>query len=237
MTSASRRLLTVGAVVAVGLIAGCYRPSSTTGQDWQTLRARMVEDQLRLRGIVDERVLAAMERVPRHRFVPEAWRSRAYDDTALPIGFEQTISQPFVVAYMTAALKPQPDDRVLEIGTGSGYQAAVLAELVRDVFSIEILEPLAQRSRALLGTLGYRNVHVRQGDGYAGWPEEAPFDKIIVTAAPPDVPQALLDQLAVDGTMVVPVGLGTQTMTILYKTSDGVIVREQFPVKFVPMVR
>jgi protein-L-isoaspartate(D-aspartate) O-methyltransferase len=202
-------------------------------------RARMVETQLRARDIKDPRVLDAMRRLPRHRFVPPDLQSRAYDDTPLPIGNEQTISQPYIVAYMTEVLEPQTSDRVLEIGTGSGYQAAVLAELVAEVYTIEIVPSLATRARALLTELGYTNIHAREGDGYAGWPDAAPFDKIIVTAAPPDIPQALVDQLAVGGRMVVPVGdeLGIQMMTILEKTPDGVVTRETIPVRFVPMIK
>lgn len=229
-----------GALLALAVclsLPGCVPDPGAAGQDWDARRAQMVEVQLRGRGITDQRVLDAMGRVPRHRFVPDPWRVRAYEDTALPIGFDQTISQPFVVAFMTQALDLRPDDRVLEIGTGSGYQAAVLAELASEVYSLEIVELLAQRARAVLGTLGYDTIQVRHGDGYGGWPDAAPFDKIIVTAAPPDVPAALVDQLVEGGTMVVPVGLGTQMMTILYKTPDGVVVREEFPVRFVPMVR
>jgi protein-L-isoaspartate(D-aspartate) O-methyltransferase len=202
-------------------------------------RARMVETQIRARGITDPRVLDAMQRVPRHRFVPPDLHSRAYDDTPLPIGDGQTISQPYIVAYMTEALELEADDRVLEIGTGSGYQAAVLAGIVKDVYTIEIVPSLAARARDLLAELGYTNIHARQGDGYAGWPDAAPFDKIIVTAAPPDIPQALVDQLAVGGRMVVPVGeeLGIQMMTILEKTPDGVVTRETIPVRFVPMIK
>src|SRR5688572_146180 len=158
------------------------------------------------RPVSDERVLAAMRKVPRHEFVPEELRGRAYGDFPLPIGEEQTISQPFIVAYMTQALELAPSDRVLEVGTGSGYQAAVLAELVREVYTIEIVPPLARRSKAVLERLGYRNVFVREGDGYRGWKEKAPFDAIIVTCAPDAIPKPLIDQLKVGGRMVIPVG-------------------------------
>lgn len=200
-------------------------------------RELMVEQQLRARGIREPRVLEAMGRVPRHQFVPAALASRAYEDGPLPIGDGQTISQPFVVAYMTEVLSLQPTDRVLEIGTGSGYQAAILGELAKEVYTIEIVPALAERARKTLETLGYRNIHTRLGDGYAGWPEAAPFEKIIVTAAPEAVPQALIDQLEIGGTMVVPVGRRQQMMTILRRTPDGVVRRETIPVRFVPMVK
>jgi protein-L-isoaspartate(D-aspartate) O-methyltransferase len=199
-------------------------------------RERMVETQIRARGVADERVLAAMRRVPRHLFVPPEHQARAYDDSPLPIGFDQTISQPYIVGYMSEVLDTKPTDRVLEIGTGSGYQAAILSVLVGDVYSIEIVEPLAIRARDTMAALGYANVQVRHGNGYLGWPEAAPFDKIIVTAAPPEVPRALIDQLASGGMMVVPVGRGEQTMTIVRKTTGGVTMTETIPVRFVPMV-
>jgi protein-L-isoaspartate(D-aspartate) O-methyltransferase len=199
-------------------------------------RDRMVDVQIRARGVADERVLAAMRRVPRHLFVPPEHQARAYDDTPLSIGFDQTISQPYIVGYMSEVLDTKPTDRVLEIGTGSGYQAAILSVLVRDVYSIEIVEALASRARDTIATLGHANVHVRHGNGYLGWPEAAPFDKIIVTAAPPDVPRTLIDQLAAGGMMVVPVGRGEQMMTIVRKTPGGVTMTETIPVRFVPMV-
>ncbi len=196
----------------------------------------MVETQIRARGITNPAVLDVMRRVPRHLFVPPDSQRVAYDDRPLPIGLDQTISQPYIVAYMTDALQLEPDHTVLEIGTGSGYQAAVLAELVREVYSIEIVAELAERARTTLSTLGYDNVHVRTGDGYAGWPEQAPFPRIIVTAAPPEIPQALVDQLAVGGRMAVPVGRFTQAMTIVTKTERGVVAEETIPVRFVLMV-
>ncbi|MGD9903114.1 MAG: protein-L-isoaspartate(D-aspartate) O-methyltransferase [Vicinamibacterales bacterium] len=199
----------------------------------------MVDGQLRANGIVDPRVLEAMRRVPRHRFVPDDQQAAAYDDRPLPIGFGQTISQPYIVAFMTEALALAPDDVVLEIGTGSGYQAAVLGELAREVYTIELLPDLAERARATLAALGYRHVHVRAGDGYLGWPEQAPFEKIIVTAAPETVPPALVDQLAVGGTMVVPVGPrdGIQELQVLRKTERGLVTERTLPVRFVPMVK
>jgi protein-L-isoaspartate(D-aspartate) O-methyltransferase len=201
--------------------------------------ARMVDRQLRANGIADARVLAAMRKVPRHRFVPADQQAAAYADGPLPIGFGQTISQPYVVAFMTEVLALSPADVVLEIGTGSGYQAAVLGELAREVYTIEIVPELAERARATLAAGGYDHVHVRIGDGYRGWPERAPFAKIIVTAAPGEVPQALVDQLAVGGTMVLPVGPrdGAQELRILKKTDRGVVSERSLPVRFVPMVK
>lgn len=200
-------------------------------------RARMVREQLRGRDIRDPRVLEVMGRVPRHLFVPEAQRSAAYGDHPLPIGHGQTISQPYIVAFMTQALKVEPDHKVLEIGTGSGYQAAVLAELARDVYTIEIVEPLGAQARRALGELGYRNVHVRIGNGYLGWPEQAPFDRIMVTAAPEEVPQPLVDQLVTGGLMAVPVGSVVQELKILRKTQRGMETLDTLPVRFVPMVK
>jgi protein-L-isoaspartate(D-aspartate) O-methyltransferase len=211
-------------------------PLPQAGDEHAVARARMVETQLRARNISNPDVLAAMARVPRHRFVPSDQQSSAYDDRPLPIGDGQTISQPYVVAYMTEALHLEPEQTVLEIGTGSGYQAAVLAELARQVYSIEIVPALADRARQTLAGLGYANVDVRTGNGYEGWPEHAPFARIIVTAAPPEIPEALVDQLAVGGRMVVPVGRGVQAMTIVTKTPDGVVTEETIPVRFVPMV-
>lgn len=198
-------------------------------------RKQMVAEQMRGRDIRDPRVLDALERVPRHLFVPEDQRAGAYADHPLPIGHGQTISQPYIVAFMTQALEVGRTDKVLEIGTGSGYQAAVLGELAGEVYTIEIVEPLAARATATLAELGYRNVHVRAGNGYAGWPEEAPFDRIIVTAAPDEVPQTLVDQLKVGGLMAVPVGTVIQDLQIMRKTDGGMKVLQTLPVRFVPM--
>ena len=200
-------------------------------------RARMVSEQLRGRGIRDRRVLAAMGRVPRHRFVPPAFQEWAYADQPLPIGLGQTISQPYIVAYMTEAAEVSADDRVLEVGTGSGYQAAVLAELAREVYTIEIVPELAARARLVIDSLGYRNVQARTGDGYRGWPERAPFDAIVVTAAPDHVPPALVEQLAVGARMVIPVGTEDQEMRVITRTATGVSERRTLPVRFVPLVR
>jgi protein-L-isoaspartate(D-aspartate) O-methyltransferase len=199
----------------------------------------MVDEQLRDRGVRDMRVLDAMGRVPRHLFVLPEDQAAAYGDHPLPIGHGQTISQPFIVAFMTEALALTVSDVVLEIGTGSGYQAAILGEIAGEVYTIEIVPELAARAERTLSSLGYRNIHVRAGDGYAGWPEHAPFSKIIVTAAPDSVPDALVEQLAVNGTMVLPVGPagGDQELRVLRKTAQGVRTERSLPVRFVPMVR
>jgi len=198
-------------------------------------RQQMVREQLAARGIHDRRVLEAMGRVPRHELVPPELRDSAYEDRPLPIGHGQTISQPFVVAFMTQMLELDGSERVLEIGTGSGYQAAVLSELAREVYSIEIVEALADHARADLERLGYP-VHVRAGDGYRGWPEAAPFDAVILTAAPPEVPQPLIDQLALGGRLVAPVGRWSQELVLILKDEEGVHRRELIGVRFVPMV-
>ncbi len=203
--------------------------------DFAVARERMVADQIEARGIADPRVLAAMREVPREQLVPEDMRASAYEDRPLPIGHGQTISQPYIVAEMSAQLELSGDERVLEIGTGSGYQAAILGELAREVYTIEIVEPLAERAAEDLERLGYENVHVRAGDGYKGWPEEAPFDAIIVTAAPDHVPQPLIDQLAVGGRMVIPIGRGIQSLTLITRDERGVKRKTLLGVMFVPM--
>ena len=185
-------------------------------------RNRMVEQQIRARGVADPRVLAALRLVPRHRFVPEHLWSQAYGDYPLPIGEDQTISQPYIVSLMTEILELQETDRVLEVGTGSGYQAAVLAELAAAVFSIDRKGGLADQARSILDSLGYRNIRIRVGDGTLGWPEEAPFDGILVTAGAPQVPRPLVEQLAVGGRLVIPVGdRFTQTLTRVRQTGEG----------------
>lgn len=201
-------------------------------------RETMVARQIAARGVTDERVLAAMRRVPRHAFVPPEQRHLAYADHPLPIGLDQTISQPFIVAWMTELLELAPAERVLEIGTGSGYQAAVLAELTPHVFTIEIVRPLGERAARTLVELGYDTVAARIGDGYAGWPEAAPFDAIVVTAAPGFVPPALIEQLAPGGRLVIPVGEegGEQDLTVIVKQPDGSTRTEhRGAVRFVPM--
>lgn len=200
-------------------------------------RREMVERQLRARGIADEAVLGAMERVPRGAFVPQAYREMAYADGPLPIGNDQTISQPYIVAVMSEALRLRPGQRVLEIGTGCGYQAAVLAEMGLLVYTIEYLDALAAAARRRLEEMGYQTIRFRSGDGRAGWPEEAPFDGIIVTAAPAEVPPALLDQLSTGGRLVIPVGAVSQELVVYRKNEDGSLVEKPlFPVRFVPLV-
>jgi len=223
------------------MMAACTAPTPQPAADvmqqtsYETLRRKMVAEQIERRGIRDPRVLDAMRKVPRHQFVPEPARASAYEDHPLPIGQNQTISQPYIVGYMTEALELEPGEKVLEIGTGSGYQAAVLAELVKEVYSIEIFPELASEAERNLRAAGYGNVQVRHGDGYAGWPEHAPFDAIIVTAAPDHVPPALVEQLAVGGKLVIPVGDLYQDMMILTRTEKGVIETKTIAVRFVPM--
>ena len=200
--------------------------------------AAMIARQLRGRGISDQRVLRAMGSVPREKFVPKELRNSAYDDRPLPIGYGQTISQPFIVAFMTEQLQPKRSQRVLEIGTGSGYQAAVLSDLVAEVYTIEIVRPLAQRAEAVLRELGYKNVQVKAGDGYKGWPEHAPFDAIIVTAAPDHVPPPLVEQLKEGGRMIIPVGKsGSQKLYLLEKQNGQIQQTAVIPVRFVPLTR
>ena len=199
------------------------------------LREKMVREQLQARDIRDSRVIASMLKVPRHEFVPENLVQAAYEDNALPLSMRQTISQPYIVAYMTQALKLRGTEKVLEIGTGSGYQAAVLAEIVPDVYTIEILPELQAKAQVILAKLGYRNIHSRTGDGYMGWPEAAPFDCIIVTAAPSKVPQPLLDQLKEGGRLVIPIGEMNQDLVVYEKRPDGMARKTLIPVRFVPM--
>ncbi len=204
----------------------------------QTAREQMVRTQIIARGIADEPTIRAMRAVPRHLFVPRELAQRAYDDSPLPIGYDQTISQPYIVAFMTEQINPRKGKRVLEIGTGSGYQAAVLAEIVDSVFTIELIQELAETATARLKQLGYRNVVVRQGDGYLGWPEHAPFDAILVTAAAEEIPQPLVDQLKEGGMMVIPVGpvREVQSLTVVKKHAAGVVTETVLPVKFVPLI-
>jgi protein-L-isoaspartate(D-aspartate) O-methyltransferase len=205
--------------------------------DFERERRRMVEEQIEARGVNDRRVLDAMRTVPRHEFMPEALRDRAYGDHATPIGEGQTISQPYIVARMTELLELKPTDRVLEIGTGSGYQAAVLAGLCEKVFTVERVKPLAEKARATLDRLGYRNIAMKVFDGTYGWKDMGPFDAIIVTAASPDVPQPLVDQLKEGGRMVVPVGERfSQVLLKVIKTASGILRTVDIPCVFVPLI-
>ncbi len=223
-------LFAAGAACSVNLLAA---PSL---RDWRRLADEMVDKEIVAAGVGDARVIRVMRETPRHEFVPGRQREFAYYDMALPIGNGQTISPPFIVASMTEAIDPQPEDRVLEIGTGSGYQAAVLSPLVRDVYTIEIVEPLARRATQTLRRLGYKNVQTRTGDGYQGWPEAAPFDKIIVTCSPEKVPQPLVEQLRDGGLMVIPVGERYQQTLYLMRKADGELKSEALrPTLFVPM--
>jgi len=223
--------------VAMSMLIGATGCRAEDDAVFTQLREAMVREQIEAGGVKDPKVLAAMRKVPRHEFVPAAWRNRAYDDGPLPIGENQTISQPYIVAFMTEQLALKPGERVLEIGTGSGYQAAILAELVKDVYTIEIVEPLGKRATETLKRLGYAGVHVRIGDGYQGWPEAAPFHAIIVTCAPDAVPKPLTDQLAEGGRMVIPVGESgdVQQLVVLRKENGKLVTKRTLPVRFVPM--
>lgn len=228
--------------ILAGILTSCGGAEQPSAQDeFEQARQDMVATQLKARdrGIKDTRVLTAMATVPRHEFVPEPQRKNAYRDGPLPIGHGQTISQPYIVAFMTEKLDPQASDRILEIGTGSGYQAAILAKLVKEVYSIEIVKPLAERAKAVLANLEIGNVHVRAGDGYKGWPKHAPFDAVIVTCAPEHIPEALVKQLKEGGRMIIPVGpQQSGQKLILLRKKNGKIHREAvLPVRFVPMTR
>ena len=229
-TSIHAFCLTAGFLLTL-MAAGC----SSGEEAYDSLRERMVRTQIAARGVTSRQVIEAMMKVPRHRFIPRDLRGLAYIDSPLPIGREQTISQPYIVALMTESLQPERGDRILEIGTGSGYQAAVLAEIVDTVFTIEIVPELAERSGAILDTLGYGNVLVRCGDGYDGWPEKAPFDGIIVTAAAPVIPAPLIEQLEVGGRIVIPVGGVFQELEVYVKREAGLELLLTLPVRFVPM--
>ncbi len=224
------------------VVPGCREPKERTirsddrsEEAYAWARERMVQSQIVRQGVRDSLTVAAMKTVPRHRFVPEPLREQAYADHPLPIGLDQTISQPYIVAYMTEALALKGGEKVLEIGTGSGYQAAVLAEIADSVFSIEILKPLADRASEQLRALGYKNVYVLCGDGYQGWPEHAPFDAVIVTAAPDHIPQPLKDQLKIGGRLVIPVGTFYQELLLITRTEKGFEEKRLLPVRFVPM--
>ena len=231
------------AALGVSCLPGLLRDALGAGRqepDFELLRREMVEAQIEARGVSDPRVLEAMRAVPRHEYVPERYRSTAYTDSPLPIGRGQTISQPYIVALMTELVRPRPGDRILEVGTGSGYQAAVLAALGAEVFSIELVEELASSATTRLGELGAGNVTVRRGDGYLGWPEQAPFDGILVTAAAGHIPEPLTEQLRPGGRMVIPVGdtLSVQTLRVVEKSAGGEVdVTDVATVRFVPLRR
>ncbi len=222
-------------LVAIAIMA-CRADKAPPQDPYGVARNRMVDETIVARGVEDAAVIAALRRVPRHELVPVELRSHAYEDRPLPIGHEQTISQPYIVAAMTEAAAVSRGEKVLEIGTGSGYQAAVLAELGANVYSIEIVEPLAKQTHVLLRNMGYTRMNLRIGDGYQGWPEAAPFDAIIVTAAPAQIPQPLIDQLAVGGRLVIPVGeRGSQDLRVITRGPNGTTSESLFPVRFVPM--
>ncbi|MBS3733251.1 MAG: protein-L-isoaspartate(D-aspartate) O-methyltransferase [Desulfobacterales bacterium] len=213
------------------------RSKAENAPEFRQQRMQMIHDQLKARGIRDPEILKAFEKVQRHRFVPDRLQQFAYADRPLPIGEGQTISQPYIVAVMTRALELKKTDRVLEIGTGSGYQAAIIAELCDRVYTIEIIESLAETARKTLSGLGYENVHVKIGDGFKGWPEHAPFDAIIVTCAPTEIPEPLKEQLAEGGRMVIPVGKSSDQQLVLLEKQEGDLLKKEIlPVLFVPMV-
>lgn len=223
-------------ILAVNFLISCSAGSGDANNDkFLKLRLSMVDEQIVTRGVRDPLVLEAMRKVERHLFVPDEEVDSAYADHPLPIGYNQTISQPYIVALMTELAGPTAKSKVLEIGTGSGYQAAVLAEIVKQVYTIEIVEPLYKRSDKLLKTLGYKNISCKAGDGYFGWEEHAPFDAIIITAAPRNTPEPLLKQLKVGGRLVVPVGDVWQELIVITKTSNGFKKESIIPVRFVPM--
>lgn len=211
------------------------KPDSETDEEYSRMRQRMVSAQIEARGVRDRLVLDAMRKVPRHLFVPERFRREAYDDGPLPIGGEQTISQPYIVALMTELMRLKGGEKVLEIGTGSGYQAAVMAEIAGEVYTIEIVPELCHRADSTLKSLDYKNVNVRCGDGYQGWPEQAPFDAIMVTAAPDHIPPALVEQLNPNGIMVLPIGRYYQELITVTKSDTGIVRKDVIPVRFVPM--
>jgi protein-L-isoaspartate(D-aspartate) O-methyltransferase len=233
-------LRSIKKTLLLGVISVCLNGDGEAmdkGKDPYLLRRQeMIETQIVSRGVSDKRVLDAMLKVERHLFVPFLVRAMAYNDSPLSIGHGQTISQPYIVAYMTEAAQLKADDRVLEIGTGSGYQAAVLAEMAREVYTIEIVEPLADDARRRLKELGYQNIFVKHGDGYKGWPEKSPFDVIIVTAAPEEIPPELVNQLKAGGRMVVPIGSFFQELYLVTSTESGFTKESLLPVRFVPMV-
>ena len=235
----TKRSNLVREIFIFALLCAVASPSQAASEEeaFTLKRHKMVKEQIEGRGVTNQRVLEVMRKVPRHLFVPASLQNLAYDDSPLPIGQGQTISQPYIVAYMTEAVKISPQDRILEIGTGSGYQAAVLGELAKEVYTIEIVKPLAESARLLLEKSGYKNIKVKWGDGYQGWKEQAPFDAIIVTAAPAEVPEELVKQLKMGGRMVVPIGGPFQELYLITKTKTGIKKETLLPVRFVPMVK
>ncbi|MBL7072035.1 MAG: protein-L-isoaspartate(D-aspartate) O-methyltransferase [Candidatus Omnitrophica bacterium] len=229
------RLLIIFALQIPGVFYICAEADAEEAE-FAAARENMVKTQIEARGIKDKRLLTALREVERHKFVPDEMKPFAYNDYPLPIGEGQTISQPYIVALMTELLKLKGSESVLEIGTGSGYQAAILAELCASVYSVEILESLALRSKTLLRELGYQNIEVKYGDGYLGWEEHAPFDAIIVTCAPPQIPQSLIEQLKDGGRMIIPVGEAFQKLELIEKDAEKTITKDIIPVRFVPMV-
>lgn len=232
MTGRALRGLVLALAVALVLAAPAVQ-----GDDYEALRNAMVEQQVRQRGITRPDVLSAMRQVPRHLFVPESLRDRAYSEQPLDLGQGRTVYQPYVVALMTSLLDLKHGDKVLEVGTGTGYHAAVLSRIAREVYSIEIVEPVASQASKRLAAMGYHNVEVRVGNGYKGWPEKAPFDAILLSAAPKEVPKALLQQLKVGGKMVAPVGGFFQDLLVITKTADGLQRNMVIPVRLQPMVQ
>jgi len=230
-------IITACSILVMMLLFSCAGNSDSEAKDdrWAQQRSDMVEMQIAGRGVKDENVLKAMQTVPRHLFVPEKYRAESYRDGPLPIGDGQTISQPYIVAVMTELLGVDSNSKVLEVGTGSGYQAAVLAEIVDSVYTIEIIESLAERAGRIIDSLGYGNVEVRAGDGYQGWPEAAPYDAVIITAAAPRIPEPLIEQLKPEGRMVIPVGDYSQDLMVVTKADTGMVKKSVIPVRFVPM--
>lgn len=231
-----KRRIIMGITLVIGPLILSASDTSSESQNWKERRMEMVTSQIESRGIKDREVLEAMRNVKRHELVPASFQKSAYEDRPLPIGEQQTISQPYIVALMSELLHTEVGDKILEIGTGSGYQAAILAEMGLEVYTIEIIKSLGLRAQSDLIRIGYPDINVRIGDGYQGWPEEAPFDGIIITAAPPRLPEPLIAQLKVGGRIVVPVGVTQQDLNVYTKQSDGSVDKETvIPVRFVPM--
>jgi len=231
-----RRLARLTTAFSLAFLSACSEAAPPPAADTAEQRKTMVEEQMAARGISDPATLEAMRAVPRHEFLPLRLRGEAYGDYPLPIGYGQTISQPYIVAFMTEAIRPRPGEKILEVGAGSGFQAAVLAQMGADVYTVEIVEPLAEMAAQTLERLGYKNAHVRHGDGYRGWPEHAPFDAIIVTCAPDKIPPDLVTQLKDGGRMIIPVGGGMeQELVLLRKNGEQIEKQSVLPVRFVPM--